>query len=63
MPQGADIQDRILLIFDNGSRNGTFVNETRVTENGFALQPGDVIRVGMSAFQQAAPGGDPIAVS
>jgi pSer/pThr/pTyr-binding forkhead associated (FHA) protein len=37
-----------LFIFDKESRNGTFVNDKRVTDTGIALLGGDHIRVGMS---------------
>jgi predicted component of type VI protein secretion system len=40
-----------LFIFDNGSRNSTFVNEHEVTETGCVLGSGDHIRVGMSTFE------------
>ena len=39
-----------LLIFDRGSRNGTFINESLVPHTGRALSSGDRIRVGMSTF-------------
>ena len=40
-----------LFIADEGSRNGTFVNEKRITETYFNLNPGDCIQVGKSIFQ------------
>lgn len=40
-----------LFIHDNGSKNGTFVNQTEVAESEFLLSPGDEIRVGMSKFE------------
>jgi von Willebrand factor type A domain/Inner membrane component of T3SS, cytoplasmic domain len=42
-----------LFIFDENSRNGTFVNQQAVTAAGFALSLGDHIRVGMSVFEVA----------
>jgi Inner membrane component of T3SS, cytoplasmic domain/TIR domain len=47
-----------LFIFDRTSRNGTFVNGVQITNNGYALRPGDYVRVGMSTFE--VQGGDEI---
>ena len=44
-----------LFIFDNASRNGTFVNDHRVPETGVALRPGDRITLGMSTFSVVMP--------
>jgi pSer/pThr/pTyr-binding forkhead associated (FHA) protein len=38
-----------LLIVDEGSSNGTFVNGVRVTSQ--QLKPGDEVRLGSSAFR------------
>lgn len=40
-----------LLIVDRDSRNGTFVNEVRVSNTPRVLQPGDRIRVGNTTFK------------
>ena len=40
-----------LFIADEGSRNGTFVNDSRITETYFNLNLGDRIQVGKSIFQ------------
>lgn len=39
------------FIFDQGSRNGTFVNQAEITETGFVLSLGDRIQVGQSIFE------------
>ena len=44
-----------LFIFDQTSRNGTFVNDNQVGDIGLVLRPGDRIRVGMSIFEVATP--------
>jgi len=44
-----------LFIFDQTSRNGTFVNDSQVSDIGLVLRPGDRIRVGMSIFEVATP--------
>ena len=33
------------------SRNGTFVNETKLTDTGYILTSGDRIRIGNSTFE------------
>lgn len=43
-----------LIIFDSGSRNGTFVNEERVLETGRVLFPGDRVQVGNTIFKVLA---------
>lgn len=45
--------DGSFYIRDRNSRNGTFVNEGRVTQSAVLIQPGDRIRVGESIFQVA----------
>jgi hypothetical protein len=46
-----------LLLADQGSRNGTFLNDQRVGEVPLVISPGDHIRVGDSTFEvMAAPG-------
>ena len=40
-----------IIIFDMGSRNGTFVNEEHVLEKGRNLLSGDRIRVGNTSFE------------
>ena len=40
-----------LFIFDMNSRNGTLVNQGKVTDTGLVLSLGDRIRVGMSMFE------------
>jgi hypothetical protein len=40
-----------LIIFDNGSTNGTFVNEQKVTASGVALSLGDQIQLGTSVSE------------
>jgi Mg-chelatase subunit ChlD len=44
-----------LFIFDKASRNGTFVNDSKLTGTGFVLRPGDRIRIGNSTFEVASP--------
>jgi len=39
------------VLFDKGSRNGTFVNEHAVTGTGVALGSGDHIQIGISTFE------------
>jgi len=39
------------FIFDNSSRNGTFVNQHAVTNTGVALGLGDYIQIGISTFE------------
>jgi Mg-chelatase subunit ChlD len=46
-----------LFIFDKASRNGTFVNDDKVTQTGVVLRPGDRIKVGMSTFEVVTPSG------
>lgn len=43
-------QQGLLFVHDSNSRNGTTVNEVEVTDMGRALDIGDRIRVGQSAF-------------
>jgi len=45
-----------LFIFDKASRNGTFVNNGRVPENGMVLRPGDRVTLGLSTFSVVMPG-------
>jgi pSer/pThr/pTyr-binding forkhead associated (FHA) protein len=40
-----------LFIIDRNSRNGTFVNENKLTDSGCVLNSGDRIRVGKSTFE------------
>ena len=40
-----------LLIIDRNSRNGTFVNENKLTDTGYVLASGDRIRVGDSTLE------------
>src|SRR5262249_778302 len=40
-----------LFIFDRASKNGTFVNDKKVTQTGIELHPGDRIKLGMSTFE------------
>jgi pSer/pThr/pTyr-binding forkhead associated (FHA) protein len=42
-----------LFLFDQGSRNGTFLNEQRVTGTPFMVRHGDRIRLGESLFEVA----------
>jgi Mg-chelatase subunit ChlD len=44
-----------LFIFDKGSRNGTFVNDDKVTPTGVVLHPGDHIKFGTSTFELVMP--------
>jgi Mg-chelatase subunit ChlD len=44
-----------LFIFDKASRNGTFVNDSKVPENGMALRPDDRITLGLSTFLVVMP--------
>ena len=46
-----------LFIFDKASRNGTFVNDDKVTQTGVVLRAGDRIKVGMSTFEVVMPSG------
>ena len=39
------------FLFDNSSRNGTFVNQHAVTNTGVALGLGDYIQIGISTFE------------
>jgi Mg-chelatase subunit ChlD len=48
-------QDGSLLLYDNRSTNGTFLNDERLTERPHPLGPGDRIRVGHSNFLVMAP--------
>ena len=45
-----------LFLYDQGSRNGTFLNEQRVTGTPVMVRPGDRIRLGESAFEVVATG-------
>lgn len=40
-----------LYLTDSGSRNGTFLNETRLGNTAMALSPGDQMRVGRTIFE------------
>jgi pSer/pThr/pTyr-binding forkhead associated (FHA) protein len=52
-------QDRgIVSVRDLGSRNGTFVNNSRVTESGVEVHRGDVLRLG-SVHLEIIDGTDP----
>jgi hypothetical protein len=44
-----------LFIFDKASRNGTFVNNSKVPENGMVLRPGDRVTLGLSTFSVVMP--------
>ncbi len=44
-----------LLIVDRNSRNGTFVNDRKLTETGCVLTSGDRIRVGNSTLEVSMP--------
>lgn len=46
-----EYSDGTLLLRDNGSTNGTFVNEVRLGEVPRPLGPGDLVRVGGSTFK------------
>jgi hypothetical protein len=50
-------QSGTLTIFDKGSRNHTFVNQTEVSEIGLALNLGDRIGIGNSILEVAAAPG------
>jgi pSer/pThr/pTyr-binding forkhead associated (FHA) protein len=39
----------MLILYDEGSTNGTFVNEQRITRQ--PLQPGDIVRFGNVRFR------------
>lgn len=41
-------------VVDQGSTNGTFVNGTRIVDRA-ALQPGDMIQIGSTAFRYEVP--------
>jgi pSer/pThr/pTyr-binding forkhead associated (FHA) protein len=45
-----------LFLYDQGSRNGTFLNEQRVGGTPVMVRPGDRIRLGESAFEVMATG-------
>ncbi|MHC5038423.1 MAG: FHA domain-containing protein, partial [Planctomycetota bacterium] len=49
-------RDTMVMIRDLGSRNGTFVNNTRITEA--ELKPGDIVRLGNLSlfFDDGSPG-------
>lgn len=61
-----------LYLSDNGSRNGTFLNDMRLDQTARALRPGDRIRVGKSTLEvleaqssqshspQTSSGGEPL---
>jgi pSer/pThr/pTyr-binding forkhead associated (FHA) protein len=42
-----------IFIYDMGSLNQTFVNQTQVTDAGFLLNPGDHISIGTSTLEVA----------
>ncbi len=44
-----------LLLFDKGSRNGTFVDDAQVADTGLVLKPGEQIRIGTSVFEVVIP--------
>ncbi len=44
-----------LVLYDRGSSNGTFVEDTRVSDTGRTLKPGEKIRVGFNVFEVGAP--------
>jgi len=44
-----------LFIFDKASRNGTFVNNSKVPGNGTVLRPGDQVTFGHSTFSVVMP--------
>jgi Mg-chelatase subunit ChlD len=46
-----------LFIFDKASRNGTFVNDDKVTQTGVVLRPGDRIKLGTCTFEVVMPSG------
>ena len=43
-----DVRENCVVITDSNSKNGTFVNEERITQK--ALEDGDIIRIGRSQF-------------
>jgi hypothetical protein len=47
-----------LLLSDQGSRNGTFLNDKRVTGTALVVRRGDLIRFGESVFQVADASGE-----
>jgi Mg-chelatase subunit ChlD len=47
-----------LLLVDEHSTNGTFLNDERVRASGSRIKPGDRIRVGLSAFEVVQSAGD-----
>lgn len=49
----------VLFLFDQGSLNGTFLNDQRITETPLAVRPGDRIRLGGSVFEVAGVSADP----
>ena len=44
-----------LFIFDKASKNGTFVNGSRVPDSGMVLRPGDQVTLGRSTFAVVMP--------
>lgn len=48
-----------LFLFDQRSKNGTFLNDKAVTELGWNVIPGDRIRVGTSTFKVAGASSPP----
>ncbi|MBA4142879.1 MAG: FHA domain-containing protein [Nitrosospira sp.] len=48
-----------LYLSDNGSRNGTFLNDIRLHETSMTLSPGDEIRTGRTTFKLVATRGSP----
>lgn len=48
-----------LYLSDNGSSNGTFLNDVRLDQTARLLTPGDRIRVGKSTLELVAPNEDP----
>lgn len=49
------LENRIWMVQDAGSTNGTFVNDQRLADARRTLGPGDVIRMGMSVFRVVGP--------
>ena len=47
-----------LFLYDQGSRNGTFLNEQRVSTAPLMVRPGDRIRMGESVFEMAGAAPD-----
>ena len=47
-----------LYLSDNGSRNGTFLNDAQLHLSAMALAPGDQIRLGKTVFRVKAPDDD-----